>query len=644
VIGRSRIEGTNLNLLFQPYGGGGHAQAASLSLRGIDLETIFAQLVTQLKEQIPHPPTARDLMSSPVRTIRPDTTIEQAQRILFRYGHSGLSVVDNSDSLVGIISRRDIDLALHHGFSHAPVKGYMTQNLKTITANTSLPEIESLMVTYDVGRLPVLDEGKLIGIVTRTDVLRQLHQERDERQTNNKEKQPLTSCLLPTIKERLASPIWQLLNQAAETATARGWHLYLVGGAVRDLLLAKPNQPLLVQDVDLVVDGFHRATDDGAGLELASTLQKMYPQARLSIHGEFQTAALLWHKDPQLGNLWIDIATARTEFYPYPAANPEIEASSIRQDLYRRDFTINALAVRLTSPKKAEFSRKGDLLDFFGGLLDLRSRQIRVLHANSFIEDPTRIYRAVRFAVRLDFIIEPQTKEYIQYAIASGVYERLRLGEKAAPALTTRLRTELRYILQADYWKPALQLLSDLGALRCLHQQLELTPELWWQIRFISRWLRALDPDNNYHHWLMRLEVLIANLEPEERGKVATNLQLPKDSINRLTNLAQAEKEIKEKLPQCQRKNEIYQLLRPYKYVSLIPLAVRTPKSIRRILWEYLTNLSQIQPLLNGDCLKSLGYKPGPIYKQILDDLLIAQLDGIVGDRSEAEAFVKERY
>jgi tRNA nucleotidyltransferase (CCA-adding enzyme) len=644
VIGRSRIEGTNLNLLFQEYGGGGHAQAASLSLRGVDIETTFTQLVSQLKEQIPHSPTARDLMSSPVRTIRPDTTIEQAQRILFRYSHSGLSVVDRSDRLVGIISRRDIDLALHHGFSHAPVKGYMTQNIKTITPNTPLPDIESLMVTYDVGRLPVLDDDKLIGIVTRTDVLRQLHQERDERQIANNQKPPLTSCLLPTIKERLAPPIWQLLNQAAEAAIQRGWHLYLVGGAVRDILLAQAREPLLLQDIDLVVDGFHRAADDAAGVELASKLQKMYPLARLSVHGEFQTAALLWHKDSQLGNLWLDIATARTEFYPYPAANPEVEASSIRQDLYRRDFTINALAIRLTSSKKGELSRKGDLLDFFGGLIDLRSRQIRVLHANSFIEDPTRIYRAVRFAVRLGFTIEPQTKEYIHYAIASGVYERLRLGERAAPALTTRLRGELKYILQAHYWKPALKLLSDLEALRCLHHNLELTPKLWWQIRCISRWLLYLDPDNNFEHWLLRLEVLIAHLEPSQRAKVATNLQLPKDSINRLKRLAETEAEIKQKLPHCQSKSEIYKLLSQYKYASLIFLAVRTNKSIRRLLWQYLTQLSKVQPPLDGNDLKALGYKPGPIYKKILEELLIAKLDGVISDRQEAEIFLKQRW
>ncbi len=638
VIGRSRIEGTNLNQLFEPFGGGGHSVAASVAMRGVDPEATLKQLVEQFIEQIPQTPTARDLMSSPVRTIRPETTIEEAERILFRYGHSGLSVVDDRDRLVGIISRRDLDLALHHGFSHAPVKGYMSRNLRTIAPDSPLREIESVMVTYDVGRLPVLESGQLIGIVTRTDVLRQLHQQRNGTQEVNGEKIPVTSHLLPSMRDRLAAPIWEFLQQAARAAHKRGWHLYLVGGAVRDLLLAGEDETLLPQDIDMVVDGFHRSADEGAGVELASGLCKIYPQARISIHGAFQTAALLWHKDPEFGNLGVDIATARTEFYPYPAANPDVEASSIRQDLYRRDFTINALAVRLTSP------RAGELLDFFGGLLDLRSRQIRVLHANSFIEDPTRIYRAVRFAVRLEFEIESQTEEYIRYAIESGVYERLRLENNRAPALTTRLKTELKYILQAAYWKPALKLLANLGALRCLHSSLKLDKNLWWQIRTLDRWLYWLDREGNLTHWLLRLEVLIGYIPSKDRTKLAMLLELPKDSIQRLKKLQKIETVVTTSLPTCQAPSEIVKLLRQYNLPTLILLAARSSTNIRSTLWKYLTHWSKIQSPLNGNDLKELGYKPGPIYKQILDDLLRETLDGKIKDRREAEKFLRENY
>ncbi len=639
IIGRSRIEGTNLNELFQPFGGGGHSQAAAMRLRDVNPSEILEQLVNQLKEQIPQPLAAQELMSSPVRTIRPDTTISEAQRILLRYGHAGLSVVDENDELVGIVSRRDIDLALHHGFGHAPVKGYMTKNVKTITPQTLLPEIESLMVTYDIGRLPVLDNGQLVGIVTRTDVLRQRHQQGTR---ENACPLPITNpqSLIPNLRSRLAPPLWELLMKAAQEAEQRGWHLYLVGGGVRDLLLADAADKLLLEDIDLVVDGYHRSADTGAGVTLAKALQNIYPNARLEVHGAFQTAALLWHNDPVLGSLWIDIATARTEFYPYPAANPEVEASSIRQDLYRRDFTINAMAARLTT------SRGGGLplLDFFGGLIDLKSRQIRVLHANSFIEDPTRIFRAVRFAVRLGFQIEPQTEAYIRYAIESGVYERSLLANSKAPALQTRLKAELKYILQAPYWERALQLLDTLEALRCLHPTLKLDEQLWWQVRLVNRWLRRFDPDKNLEHWQMRLEVLLTHLAPEAPTAVAINLQLPADSIERLEQLNQVKAKVVETLPICQRRSEVVQLLRPYKLPTLVLIAVQSPRTIRRKIWQYLTSWANMQAPLDGNGLKQLGYKPGSQYRQILDALLAATLDHVIQNEADAKAFLAEHY
>jgi len=630
VIGRSRIEQTNLAQLFSPYGGGGHSNAASLSKRCTNPQATLREILAEFKEQIPEPVTARDIMSSPVRTILPETTIEQAERILFRYGHSGLSVVDSQGELVGIISRRDLDLALHHGFSHAPVKGYMTRNLKTITPTTSLQEIEAIMVTYDVGRLPVLanGNGNLIGIVTRTDVLRQLHQNKSE--AKDEEKKVLISCLLPSLKQLLHPSLWKLIKGIAQSAFERGWHLYLVGGGVRDLLLATDGQTVLLQDIDLVVDGFHRTADTGAGVELANQIKAIYPQANLSIHGEFQTAALMWHEDSEFGSLCMDIATARTEFYPYPAANPEVEASSIRQDLYRRDFTINALAIRLTTPKQ------GELLDFFGGYLDLQSRQIRVLHPNSFIEDPTRIYRAVRFAVKLNFTIEEQTEDYIRYALLSGVYERLRAEKRLAPALTTRLKAELKYILSASYWQDALQLLSSLDALRSIHPTLVLDEVLWWQLRYGDRWLQYLDSQQQKTtHWLVRLEILLTHLSPTIAVSQAESLQLPKDSIDRLKALPHLLENITTNLSVAQLPSQIYYLLQPYDYVSLLLVAINSNYQNRRKIWHYLTHLAKVKAILNGDDLKSLGYKPGPQYKQILTRLLQATLDGEISTREE---------
>jgi tRNA nucleotidyltransferase (CCA-adding enzyme) len=652
LIGRSQLgflsgaqaESINLGKLLQPLGGGGHAGAAAVTLRtSDDPKAVLSQLLTQLKQQIPQPLTAKDLMSAPVRTIRPETTIAEAQRILLRYGHSGLSVVNQQDQLVGIISRRDLDIALHHGFSHAPVKGYMTPTLKTIAPDTSLPEIEALMVTYDIGRLPVLDDGELVGIITRTDLLRQLHQEKTRSDRQDATRQTLGYCPLPAVvlqwlRDRLTPELWQVLTTAANLAEQQGWQIYVVGGAVRDLLLADSATLPASVDIDLVVDGWHRTADAAAGVELARLLQQSYPATRLQVHGRFQTAAVLWHHDPHLDSLWIDIATARTEFYPYPAANPEVESSSIRQDLYRRDFTINAMAIRLTTP------RTGELLDYFGGLHDLQMQQIRVLHANSFIEDPTRIFRAVRFAIRLGFQLEPQTEQYIRHAIASGIYDRVQAEMDKTPALQTRLKRELKYILAAPYWRSALRLLADLGALRCLHPQLVLTPALWWQLRLVDRWLRQFDPQQVLEHWQVLLEVLIANLNPTERGKVAENLQLPDDSIDRLHHLDQIQSLVQTALSEANRPSQIVELLRQYELPTLTLLAVQSSRSVRKPIWQYLTCWATLKPPLDGNDLRALGYVPGRQFKSILDRLLTATLDGEVSDRLTARNFLETHF
>jgi tRNA nucleotidyltransferase (CCA-adding enzyme) len=714
IIGRSQLPAVDLRELFSSIGGGGHAGAASASLKGIDVQMTLDRLLGAISAAVPQPLTARDLMSAPIRTIRPETTIAEAQRILLRYGHSGLPIVaapadDGIDRLVGIISRRDLDLALHHGFSHAPVKGYMTNQVRTIAPDTTLPAIEALMVTYDIGRLPVLAAGKLVGIVTRTDVLRsdRHHHVKPSKETKHPapDSNPLLGAksavlgfprldspfltgnpskgesllgfvpwsgdptgrtpqvehlfkrgargglegyattqtdrkILPPrdlqqLQAQLAPQQWELLSRAAQFAEQWGWQIYLVGGAVRDLLLAKTGN-LLIKDIDLVVDGCHQAADVGAGVKLATELQAIYPAARLDIHGAFQTAALRWHDDREFDSLGIDIATARTEFYPYPAANPEVEASSIRQDLYRRDFTINAMALRLTA------ATTPPLLDFFGGVGDLQTQQIRVLHPNSLIEDPTRIFRGVRFAIRLGFQLETQTVAYIRYAINSGVYDRTAQANPKTPALQTRLKTELKYLLQSPDWRSALELLSDLGALQCIHATLKLEPELLRQLQLLARCLRRFDLQPQLIHWQLRLETIIAALAPQFRQPVAQNLQLPEDSIERLANLERSQTQIVCSLPTSDRVSQVVQLLRRFDVAMLILIAVRCRDlTIRRQIWRYLTVWQHIQPPLTGNDLRRLGYKPGPQYRQILDNLLAATLDGEIIDRASAEEFLK---
>jgi tRNA nucleotidyltransferase (CCA-adding enzyme) len=199
--------------------------------------------------------------------------------------------------------------------------------------------------------------------------------------------------------------------------------------------------------------------------------------------------------------------------------------------------------------------------------------------------------------------------------------------------------------LQADYWQPALELLANLGALQCIHASLELDPELLHQLRLLERWLRRFDAQQKIVHWQLRLEAIIAYLDPEYRDRVSRNLQLPADSISRLQGLDRSESLAIASLPTCQRPSHIVRLLSQYDLSMLILIALRCrdPIVIRRQIWKYLTVWANIQPMLNGNDLRRLGYKPGPQYRQILDDLLNATLDGEIPDRSMAEAFLSQQ-
>lgn len=697
VIGRSHTNpllpnsAINLSPIFESLGGGGHAQAASAVVSGDEVEIIDDLFETALKEvraQIPQPPTARSIMSSPVRTILPETSIDEAQRILLRYGHTGLCVVNASGELVGLISRRDIDVSLRHGLGHAPVTGCMSRQIKSVEPQTFVTKIQDLMMTYDIGRLPVLERGQLVGIVTRTDLLRQLHQEQSQQQRNDAEQNdhkstrpngndasssnheeslsgpitqsssalsrpPSAQTLFQQLESRL-SEIWPALMLIADIADQSGWAIYLVGGAVRDLLLslvpgpARQSHPLT--DIDLVVDG----AGEGAGVALAEAIQQRYSQVEMQVHGQFQTAALIWHsKDASAGAgdpLLLDIATARTEFYPYPAANPEVEASTIRQDLYRRDFAINAMAVRLNSGRDNGVLQ-GQLLDFFGGWLDLQQRQVRVLHSNSFIEDPTRIFRAVRFAVRLGFAIEPQTETFIRYAISSGVYEQTQANEAKTPALQTRLKAELKYLLCAGQWEASLAQISRLGALACLHKSLEMTPALWRQLRRMMRWLNkfSVNSDSPYlgevaPQWLMLLALIIAQLDPGLRATTAANLHLDAQSQRRLKHLHLWEADLLKQLPKSKKPSEIYSLLKKYEQSELLLMSDRYPYTLGPQIWQYIIQLCHQPPLLNGDVLKQLGYKPGPQFRDILTAVHHLTLDGVLTTTQAAQSYVLAHF
>lgn len=641
VIARSRVEGLDLSLLLGEWGGGGHGAAAALTVKTEAPEALMNTIVAKLKDSLPTPPSARDVMSSPVRTIRPDSTINQARRILLRYGHSGLSVVDERDRLVGVISRRDLDIALHHGFGHAPVKGYMTSPVQTITPETLLPDIESLMVRYDIGRLPVIQDGMLLGMVTRTDILRQLHQ---LKQPQGDRPQDAISTSIQTRLEKAVPPhLSQLLTAAAQEAEKNQWQLYLVGGAVRDLLMTPVGESVSFKEFDLVVDGVLNTKIASVGGALATGLQRRYPEAQLQVYGQFQTATLIWHSETDLGPFSMDIATARSEFYPYPAANPEVSISSVRQDLYRRDFTINALAIRLTS-RPQMIHTGGELLDFFGGIDDLKNKQIRVLHPNSFIEDPTRIFRAIRFASRLGFELGEQTLFYLQNAIASGIYHPNH-EHNNRPALQSRLRNELKYIFQESHWHSALSLIQQTDALVCLHPDLHLTAKIKRQIAIAIAWQVSVHAhaEEIPPRWLMVLQVLLTQLGAEARSQIAEQLNLPEKVQDRLKDFDAASQRC-QSLSESIQPSQVVQTLKGMDDDLIMLCAAQSKILSRRYLWHYLNTWKAIAPVLNGNDLIQLGYRPGKDFRAILDFLQAATLDGQCPNRETAIALVQKTY
>ncbi len=455
--------------------------------------------------------------------------------------------------------------------------------------------------------------------------------------------------LYQQIAERVPE-IWPALRLIAKAAEQRGWSLYIVGGAVRDLLLDLLGDTWPLTDIDLVVEGLQSegqsgaqsedavaATKaaEGAGVVLAEAIQSEYADAQVQVHGQFQTAVLSWQS-------WqIDIATARTESYPYPAANPEVRSSDIRQDLYRRDFTINAIALKLTG------ANPGQLIDLFGGWLDLQRRTVRVLHEDSFIEDPTRIFRAVRFAVRLGFTLETETERCIRTAVSSGAYARSRTQHKKVPALQSRLQAELKYLLEEAGWEKSLVQLNDLGALAaCLDSQLTLTPDLLRQMRRMDRWLRKFEADPP--RWLLMLELILTQLTSSSGKQVARRLNLSSQSQHRIHNIHAWEAHLKGRLDfsmtdhvrQAVRPSQVYELLRSHSRAELLLMAARHPRTIGPAIWQYITCLADVPTLINGATLKRLGYPPGPQFKEILADIHRQQLDGNLATVTSAEQYV----
>ena len=614
LVGRSDHPRVNVRDLMLEFGGDGHPGAASAVVKNATVNALIMRVEEVLTNQVRPEKTAVQIMTSPVRTIREDTTMDEAGKTMLRYGQDGLVVMEGS-SPVGVVSKRDIDKAVHHKLGHAPVRGFMSRPVITIGKHTTLSELQAIMVKQDIGRLPVLDEeGKIVGMVTRKDVLHSLYGlEKDD---ENALRVVAEEHRLH-FREKLGSlseQIQWLFRELGRCAQEQEMVAYVVGGCVRDMFLGRKNF-----DLDFVIEG--------NAIDLSERLIAMHPEkfALVAKHDRFQTATLTFRGD---ADHEIDLSTARTEFYEYPAALPTVEASLLEQDLFRRDFTINALAICINP---VEY---GDVIDFFRGIEDIDAHLIRILHPFSFIEDPTRIVRAVRFAARLQFHLEEHTSRQAERAIAMGIFDELG---------GFRLKEELRLVLDAPERLVALKLLHDLG-----HSFSFISPEIEFDDslkRRIRRAERLLQRNPIQRQWVIYLGVLLSqnsapvlevvlerlSLPNDEREWIRAGILLPRlmgDADERAANSA------------------IYANLRGHADQSLaIAAAVAPPGSpVRRAVKLYLDQLRHVKPTISGDDLLQLGFPQGPEIKQALSLVLNARLDGAVKTKHEELQLLKDAF
>lgn len=630
VTGRSKAGSVDVGALLRLVGGGGHPQAASAVVREGTPDGVIEKLLAALPRTGTRTQRAADIMSSPVRFIDAETAVADALATAQRYGHSGISVKEDG-RVVGIVARRDLDKAMHHGLGHAPVKGVMTRNLVFARESATVEELRELMVESGVGRLPVVQDGAyerarregavrvedVVGIATRTDVLAayQIPAEAENLR-------PAPAVRIRAAESLADLPFLGRIFRVASALSEDYAGVYLVGGFVRDLLLGRPNA-----DVDIAVEG--------RGIEFARRLAREFG-GRLRAHEKFQTAVVLLPPEvrrevpswllPAHEPFHIDVATTRTEFYDYPAALPRVEHASIRQDLFRRDFTVNAMAVSL---KGEDF---GSVYDFFGGLRDLELRIIRVLHNLSFIEDPTRIFRAIRYESRYGFRMDEHTR-----GLARGCVEMRLVGDLSS----ARLRDELIAILSERDVGWSLTRLHELGVARQVHPKLatgERTVEL---VRRVDTLVKELRLRQEVVPWRLRLAAIARNMDHDELFMWLEKLKLKQADSQVVRKSVVMGPRLETKLGAAEMSDwEVYELLSKVPVETLLLTLARCgegPAGGR--VRDYLLRLRRRRLNVTGADILALGVRQGPEVGRLLRELQRLRVEERVrGREQELEA------
>ena len=615
VVARSRENLLDVSELLKPLGGGGHPQAASAAVSGRGPRSILEELESRLEAMIVPALTVDDVMTTPVMAVDQDSSVNDAYRIMLRYGHSALPVT-REGRLFGLITRKDLDKAQLHGYGEAQVKEFMTEGVITVPSGASIEEVHRTMVVHNIGRLPVVAQGELRGIVTRTDLLRALYpisMPADDRQIGSD--YPWTEPMDGLLDEGLAAYDRDLLMRLGQRASDLGMKAYVVGGVVRDLMLNRP-----VYDLDIVVEG--------KGIDFLRSWER--DGIQVSLHGRFQTGTLSFPDGRK-----VDVATARREFYEYPTAQPTVSSDSLKHDLYRRDFTVNAMALSIDG------ENWGTLVDYFGGRRDLLSQKLRNLHNLSFVEDPTRMFRGVRLEQRLGFDLDDNALRTMKSCIRGGL-----LGNLSG----FRLRSELEICLMEPRPWPIARRMAELGLLEAIFPGIKVGSRVAWALRRLSLSTRRLGQDlipMGNDLWIAVLSMLLLDSPSDLYHRVADRLCLTARERDLLSTCVEEMGTMEGKLGGKQPLgfSSVVESLKEHNPVAIFAWAVSTSLwRFRRRLVLYLTRLVKIRPMLTGADLIDMGYKEGPSLGHMLKGLLAARLDGEVDTRDDEIDWIRAKY
>lgn len=621
IVARSRSHAVNVGAVCSAFGGGGHAYAASASVRDKTLSEVRDGILTQLYLQEEGEKTARDYMSQPAIGIEEGHTIAEADELMLHFGLKTMPVfAPLTRRCTGLIDSQITQKAISHGLAGAPLTDYMRRNLKTLPVTATLRDITTVIVGARQRLVPIVsDGGSVVGVVSRTDLINIFAQEPGR--MNPTDRAPKSRIMGKTMRDRLPKDVLDILEKAGALGRSRQAPVYVVGGFVRDLLLKTPNH-----DIDLVVEG------DGIGFAraFAGVLG-----GRVRVHKKFLTSVVIFPGADGREER-VDVATARLEYYESPAALPTVEHSSIKMDLYRRDFTINALAIRL------DCEPMGEIVDFFGGQKDIRDRVIRVLHTLSFVEDPTRCLRAVRFEQRYHFRIGPATEKLIKNDVS------LKLLDKLSPA---RLFNEFEHICAEETAILCIRRLHELGILQAIHPQISINPdkkEMLIRTAKVMAWYRLLYIDEEMRPWLVYFLVLCSSLTYAVTLEVFRRLGIPPALKNEVLGCREKARSLRSSLKRLTanpgfKVSALCAMLRPLpvEFVLYLMADMEVPET-RRALSRYITVWRTEKPGADGSDLKKLGLAPGPAYGVILQRLLEAKLDGTAASPEEQLALARQ--